>query len=584
MIFCKGCGYEGAYFSKTCPVCKKEFALDEEELSLIKEDIEEAKRLKVSEAVTEGYHILADFGDTEGEREWAKILEKGGDGVEKSIDGAMEYYRRAAEKFDPYSALRYSDLLSRINDDAARFWLEFSAFIGSERAYADAARSLIKRGEDELGNHYLYLAAASDDTDAIVMLAERYFKGEGIEEAPEYAKWYMEKLAFPPLHAFKLAMKLRSVKAKEAPNIAVKDLERHINRLIGEGKRLKILSPVFYLTSLLFERGKSEVGADLADMHISGIGTKKNPEEGIRCLSRAAASGNARAYMSLGRIYYEGEHTERNLKFALECFERAASLGDFGAYELLGDIYHSESFPERDIARAAELYRKAADGGLESARKKLRSIVELREEYYKKAMYSEKSEPELSFKYYYIATAMGHPTSKLRLAMAYTLGNGTKRDPSLAFYYYKSAADEGCDEAYFPLGVCYARGFGTAFDFKEAIRCLSIADRLGEKDARKEIVRLCENKKRRLGEKLYSTAMRLIYSGKFEIAKEYLDVAARFSHPKAIYTLGCLHEFGRGTELNRDKAYELYGRAEEVGFNDARSSYKLTILKMIKKY
>ena len=121
MIFCKVCGYEGAYLSKSCPVCKNEFALDGEEIALLKEDIEEAKALKASEVVTEGYHILADAGDTEGEREWAKILERGGDGVEKSIDGAMEYYRRAAEKFDPYSTLRYSDLLSRINDDAARF-------------------------------------------------------------------------------------------------------------------------------------------------------------------------------------------------------------------------------------------------------------------------------------------------------------------------------------------------------------------------------------------------------------------------------------------------------------------------------
>ena len=171
MIFCKKCGYEGAYLSKICPVCKQELDLSYDEISQIKNNIEIAIKQKEAETVTEAYHILADFGDTEGEREWAKILEQG-NGVPQDIDAAMDFYRRAAEKFDPFSAYKYSDLLSRINENVSRFWLEFSAFLEYGRAYLEAAKRHIHRGESEFANHYLYLAAAGDDIDAIVMLAE----------------------------------------------------------------------------------------------------------------------------------------------------------------------------------------------------------------------------------------------------------------------------------------------------------------------------------------------------------------------------------------------------------------------------
>ena len=77
--------------------------------------------------------------------------------------------------------------------------------------------------------------------------------------------------------------------------------------------------------------------------------------------------------------------------------------------------------------------------------------------------------------------------------------------------------------------------------------------------------------------------MRLIYISKFSIARTYLEAAIRLGNPKATYTLGCLYEFGRGTEQNKREAYRLYTMADENGFADERSKYKFTILKMLKK-
>ncbi len=582
MVFCKNCGYEGAYLGVKCPVCKKNLIFTSEDLNALKKDIAEAKKRKEFETVAEGYHVLADFGDTDGEREYARMLEMG-DGVMRNLDSATEYYRRAAEKFDAKAAYRYSELVSRMNGAASKFWLVFSAFLGCSAAYLDAAKYYQSLGEDEFSNHYLYLAAMSDDIDAIVKLSEKYYTGSGVEQNGEYAKWYIERLTFPPLYAIRLALKLRSAKGKEPPNISVKDNRRLILTLIGSARRLELSAPIFYLTSLLFEKGDNDAGAELGEMYINGIGTAQNTEEGIRTLSRAAASGSSRAYVSLGKLYFEGELTERNVKFSLSCFENAARLGDASAYELLGDIYHSKDFPERDVAKAARLYKAAAEKGSAIAKEKAEKIYEARDGFYKKAMYSEKSAPEEAFKNYYIATAMGHPTAKLHLALAYLEGKGVKRDSSLAFSYYESALNDGCEEAHFPLGLCYAHGIGTAFDFKKAIKHLAAADRLGDSRARPEIISLYENKKKRLARKLYSTAMRLIYLGKFSEAHRYLNAAQRLGHSKAVYTLGCLYEFGKGRGTDRDKAYLLYKEADEGGFSDNRSAYKLTVLKMIKK-
>ena len=582
MIFCKSCEYEGPYISKICPVCKKPLTLSDSDIYQIKTELEIALKCKETETVNESYHILADFGDTDGEREWAKRLEKGL-GTACDIDAAMDFYRKAAEKFDSYSAYRYADLLSRINEKASRFWIEFSAFLGYSGAYLDAAQSHIRRGESEFANHYLYLAAMSDDIDAIIRLAERYYKGEGTEKSHEIAKWYMEKLRFPPLHAFILSLKLRSVKAAEAPNISIRDKRELAINLIGKARKLELTHPIFYLTLYLFEEGEVEVGVELGEMYLKGIGTKQSSENGLRILSRAAASGNAEAYMSLGKIYYDGVHAERNLKHSIECFKKAVALGLANANETLGDIYHNPNFEEFSIPTALDFYKKAATAGLASAKKKADKILDVREQFCRRAKECEKSDPSQSLKCRIAASEMGHPKAKLMLAEAYANGIGTKQSRPLAFLEWKSAAELDVDEAYFPLGLCYAYGIGTKFDFEKALRALSIADKRGETRARGEVLRLIKNKKLALSKKFYSTAMRLIYIGKFSIAKGYLEAASDLKLPKAIYTLGCLYEFGKGTETNKIEAYRLYDAAEKSGFNDNRSQYKLTILKMLKK-
>ena len=207
MIRCNKCGYVGSYYGPKCPSCKETFDLTPEEIEEKIEEINIAEEHRQYELAAEGHHILDDMGRTESQKKYAAMLERG-DCVARDLDAAMDYYYMAAEKNDAYSAYRYSRLAGRTSEKAASFWLAYSAALGCVEAYPVLAQKLAEDGDDELANYYYALAAAYDDTDSIVILAKRYYGGIGAEQNLPYAKWYMDKLTLPPIHAIKMAYKL----------------------------------------------------------------------------------------------------------------------------------------------------------------------------------------------------------------------------------------------------------------------------------------------------------------------------------------------------------------------------------------
>ena len=581
MILCKKCGYEGSYTGTSCPGCGAQLEFTESEKNELWLKANAAKEEGDYTTVVENYRILCDCGHTEAEREYARLLERGG-AVPRNIDAAMDYFYRAAKKNDAFSAYKYSRLVSRLSDVSGKFWLRYSAVIGCAAAYFQTAESYAADGKHEWANYYYYLASLGDDVDAIVRLASRYYNGEGIEKSWEYSKWYMDRLTFPPLNAIKLAYKLRSVQSMEAPKITCRDFDALIRNLIDMAKKYSFDAPVLNLLSMLAERGDTGAMIELGDLHLEGKGTNKSPAEAVRIYTRSAASGNADAYMKLGRLYYEGTIIRRNFNIAISCFDKASKLGAPEAYEMLGDIYHSTEFPARDVAEAYNYYELGAKGGVESAREKAEAIDSARKSYYYHAVSVEDMTPEEAFRGYAIATAMGYAPAAVSLAECYALGIGVERDRREAYRWYKYAADMECDLAYFPLGICYSRGLGIAFDGRLAVKYLGLAKAAGEERAEAEIFRLFNFKKNNVARKLYSTAMRLIYLKKFSIAAQYLEMAVEFEHAKATYTLGCLYEFGRGVKCDKARAYNLYDLATKFAFADPRSKYKLSVLKMLK--
>ena len=122
-----------------------------------------------------------------------------------------------------------------------------------------------------------------------------------------------------------------------------------------------------------------------------------------------------------------------------------------------------------------------------------------------------------------------------------------------------------------------------------ATKYLASATYLGFNGAHGELERLNVCRMKHMVNALYSDAMRLIYQKNYTRAFEVLTALDRFSHPKALYTLGCLYEFGIGTpRSDRSTAAKYYAAARAGstmfrGFTDADSKYKRTVLRMLSK-
>ena len=577
MIKCKACGYAGEYKGPVCPECGRWLTLTREEAAERYSEVERALSEKDYTTALAGYRMLADLGYTTAEREYAMILERG-ELTDRDLDAAMTYFGRAAEKNDAISAYRYSRLAERVGSEASRFWLAFSVVLGCKEAYPVLADRLSREGDEEGASYYYYLAAACDDTESIVTMAKRYYSGTGLPQSEAYAKWYLDKLSLPPIHAVKLAWSLRKTPAEEPPTPTVADYDELLRRLAKRAEDFRIPTAYFTLRALLADRGDLFSRMTLGVLCLEGVGTRQNTELGMSHLSYAAAHGSAEAYRHIGDVYLAGRLVPRDVDRAIESYRAAAVLGLSNAYEIMGDVFCEGKLLPRDVREAIRLYDLAATEGDVGAGVKSEALKRKREELYLSAM--EEGDPRAAFRSLAVSTGMGYLPAYRALAHAYLEGYGTAVDRPRGFMWLHSAVEAGYNEALTNLALCYSRGIGVNRDFRLAVKYLSAAVNRGSVEAKEELKRLLEGKKRRLLNATYARAMELLFMKKPAAAREYLSVCAALGHAKGIYTLGCLSEFGVGAPTDRGAAKALYERAYTLSFRDPRSVYKLKVLKM----
>ena len=594
MIKCKNCEYVSDYTGRPCPICGAKNVISESDIELSRRELAAAVTEKNPKKISACRHLLADSGDVESMREYAKMLEKGEYRV-KDIDTAMNYYYKAAKRFDAYSAYRFSKLASRSNTEHSRFWLRFAALLGSIDSYPEASELFASEGKEDIAAYYSALAAECNDTLSIVNIAKRWHEGCGVEKNDAHAKWYLDKLSIPPISAIKLAYKLRQVHAEEPPKLAFPDYYRYVKLLCDNAKALGFDSAYFYLTSLLAKNGDINAECALGVMLLLGKGCEADTDRALAVLDSNIRHGNPAAAVYLGEEYLCGERLEKNTELAMKYFKKASDLGYPEAYEKLGDIYRYAEGQDKDVGRAIELYELAAAGGCESAKIKASELKAKREDFFLEAYQTinmkERVTPDEAFSAFRaaaIATAMGEIKAATLLARCYAFGFGTKKDRKSAFFWYKHAAEKGESGAYLYLGLCYARGIGTAFSFNLAVKWLNEAASLGIEAAQGEITLLYNRKMKKMINSLYAKSVELIYMKKFAEAAQLLSSYESIGHPKSLYTLGCLYEFGRGVaRSSRKKAEEYYelafrGSRDFPSFKDPASRYKLTILKMMR--
>ena len=577
MINCKSCGYSGAYEGKRCPECGEPYTLTESEVRQLLDAAHRARENKEMETVAESYRMLADFGIPEAEREYGRMLEGEGDYAR-----ANALYRRAAEAGDALAAYRYAIRNIELHDEGRRFWLSYASILGCKESFSATADAMSEIGKEHIADYYYRHAAACDDVGAIVTLARRYAEGIGCEKNEGYAKWFMDKLTLPPIHAIRLAYRLRGVEAIEPPIPTCDFYDDHLRALAAEAERFGFFGARLFLVELLAERG--DVGAllDLSHLYLEGIGTEVRVSEGIAALRTAATSGSAEAYRLLGDAYLVGEYVSADIEEALRAYSHAVDLGDGVSALRLGALYEKGDGVEENPAYAIELYEEGARLGCEEAARRAEKMKDRREQLYSAGLSYRSTDPETAFRYFATSAHMGYTPAEVKLGDCYLFGIGTGIDRRRAYLWYRNAVRLGEVEALYPLALCYSRGAGTAFDYRHAVSTLKLAASHGCENADVELKRLYRNRLKKSMRALFSTAVRLVYRRKHDEAFRLFSVLSRMDEGQAVYYLGMCYEFGIGTEVDRNRAYSYYGRAVDLGFVDKRAHHKAMFLKMIR--
>ncbi len=586
MIVCKKCGHEGPYEGQLCPQCQTRYTLTQNEVRILLEQTHEARARREVETVTENYRMLADFGVTEAEREYGRHLEEEG-----NWEKAAVLYRRAAVAGDAIGAYRFALCNPELDERARRFWLCYASVLGAKESYFPTAETLSHAGDEKMATYFYRLAADLDDTGAMVMLAHRYADGKGCEKNESYAKWYLDKFTIPPIHALRLAYRLRGISSSEPPMPDYECYGEFLQSLRRDAFRYGFFGAEKYLAELLMGKGDIEATMRVVEIYQKEAETEdiikkqKAEKNVISALQLASAGGNAEAYLMLGDIYRYGRYgVVKNEKEAMNLYAKAAELSSGDAYLILAEMHLSDEYGKKNIPLAIRLLEEGAKCGSDEAYRRATMLKDEREEAYRRGVARFASDPEGAMRDFALAVSMGYLPAQIKLADCYLKGVVTrgKPDKKTAFRWYKSAYELGVDEAITPLAYCYSRGVGVAFHNRRAIELLKKGIALGDARCKKELDRLCKNRLKKSIRSLHSQASRLLYQHKFDEAFRILSALAKMNEAEAVYFLGACYEFGIGTPMNRPLAYETYRRASELGFADERSGRKAIFLKLVR--
>jgi len=157
----------------------------------------------------------------------------------------------------------------------------------------------------------------------------------------------------------------------------------------------------------------------------------KSNEENIQRYKKRVEAGDPIAMYNQGSYYREGRHGfPQDTNKALELFHRAAELGHAKAYCSIGSIYYRGQGVEIDTKRAVHYYEIGAISGDETARYCLGLV--------------EKSTGNLdrAIKHFMIAVVCGDSQSINKIKQMYSEGCATKEDYKRALHSYQEYLGE----------------------------------------------------------------------------------------------------------------------------------------------
>ena len=174
----------------------------------------------------------------------------------------------------------------------------------------------------------------------------------------------------------------------------------------------------------LADLGDAEAQFELGLRKITGEGVKKNLEEGVKSVEKAAKQKHLRAQHVLGTLYEDGVGLKKDLTKAAEWYRTSADLGFALSQHSLALMYEDGKGVKKDTVKAAEWFKKAAE--------------------------------------------QGNPPSQTAYASKLERGDGVSKSTAKSALYYLKAAQQNFVPAMTRLANLYYTGQGVPVDFRRA--------------------------------------------------------------------------------------------------------------------
>ena len=290
------------------------------------------------------YYSLAESGNAEAQCK-VGICYYSGEGIEKDLKAAIEWYRKSAEQ-------GYADAQNRLgvrynrgdgveeNDEIAIEWFRKAAEQGHAKAQCN------------LGKQYYYGWGTPEDNQQ----AEYWFSKSAKRGYAE-AQYYLG-LCYQDNSNYERAFYWFH-KAAEQEDAAAQ-LSLGICYEVGSGTNNNIDQAIAWIQKAA-DNGNSDAQIYLGNCYLEGIGVTKDDEQAAIWVRRAADQGNAAAQNVLGHFYYEGIGVTKDDKKAVDWFRKAAEQGNCDAQFSLGACYQTGRGVKKDYAKAISLYKQAAE-------------------------------------------------------------------------------------------------------------------------------------------------------------------------------------------------------------------------------
>ena len=252
----------------------------------------------------------------------------------------------------------------------------------------------------------------------------------------------------------------------------------------------------------------------------------------VEIIKELTEKGNTRAMKILADMYYNGIIVPKSIKEAIKLYEKCAEYGNGQAMHTLGLCYRDGIGIEKDAIKAINYFEKAATLGNNRSRIELANT-------YRKGIGVDR-DMDVAIKWYQEAAKTGDSKSMLELATIYRDGLGVDVDPVKSKIWMKRFSDLGLGNIEWIIGDIFYQGF-IGERQKESIEWYREASKRGNISS---MITLS---------KIYREG--ILIKPDYNLAKEYLRMAAECCNGNAMYDFGLLCMSGDDVKDNRDALF-----------------------------